>query len=261
MSLHARHVVVTRPLRQASHLAEALTDAGAIPVLFPVLEIQSIDAIGPVLDAAIHLDSYDLAVFVSPNAIEKALDLILPRRPWPENLRVAALGKSSEQELVRRGIVNVLSPPLRFDSEALLELPDLIDVRNKRIIIFRGEGGRELLADTLVARGATVDRIACYRRVRPQSDPTRILALWEAGQLDAITLTSSEGLRNFFALVGRLGQAWLRKTPTFVPHARIAEQAQALGLLNVVATQPGDAGLIAGLVQYFAPYGNSPPSN
>jgi uroporphyrinogen-III synthase len=73
-----------------------------------------------------------------------------------------------------------------------------------------------------------------------------------------VTLTSSEGLRNFFDMVGRLGQAWLRKTPAFVPHARIAEQARALGLTRVVPTGPGDDGLMASLVQYFASHGNEP---
>jgi len=249
--------VVTRPAGQAAHFATALTEAGAIPVLYPVLEISDIEDTGPVLDVAIRLDSFDLAVFVSPNAIEKALALILPRRSWPAGLRVAALGKSSERELARNGIRDVISPPLRFDSEALLELPELIDVRGKRVIIFRGDGGREVLGDTLKSRGASIEYVSCYRRTRPQLDPAPLLKLWEVGQLDAVTLTSSEGLRNFHDMIGRLGQAWLKKTPAFVPHVRIAEQAQALGLSIVVATEPGDDGLMAGLVQYFDSHANA----
>jgi len=251
MPLTGRHVVVTRPAGQAAHFATALTEAGAIPVLYPVLEICDIEDLAPLLDAAIRLDSFDLAVFVSPNAIEKALALILPRRSWPTALRVAALGKSSERELARNGIHDVISPPLRFDSEALLELPELIDVRDKRVIIFRGDGGREVLGDTLKSRGATIEYVTCYRRARPQTDPAPLLKLWEQGRLDAVTLTSSEGLRNFFDMLGHLGQAWLKKTPAFVPHARIAEQAQALGLNKVIATEPGDDGLMAGLRAYF----------
>ena len=181
----------------------------------------------------------------------------MSRRSWPAGLRVAALGKSSERELASQGIHEVISPSLRFDSEALLELPELIDVRGKRVIIFRGDGGRELLGETLKARGATIEYVTCYRRSQPQLDPAPLLKLWEEGQLDAVTLTSSEGLRNFFEMVGHLGQAWLKKTPAFVPHARIAEQAQALGLIKVIATGPGDDGLLAGLMQYFASYGNS----
>jgi uroporphyrinogen-III synthase len=251
VSLAGRHVVVTRPAGQAAHFATALSEAGAIPVLYPVLEIRDIEDVAPVLDAAIRLDSFDLAVFVSPNAIEKALALILPRRPWPAGLRVAALGKSSERELARHDIRDVISPPLRFDSEALLELPELIDIQGKRVIIFRGDGGRDVLGDTLKARGAAIEYVTCYRRAKPQLDPAPLLKLWEVGKLDAVTLTSSEGLRNFHDMIGRLGQAWLKKTPAFVPHVRIAEQARALGLGKVLPTDPGDAGLMAGLRAYF----------
>jgi len=255
--LAGRHVVVTRPAGQAAHFATALADSGAIPVLFPVLEIRDIEDAAPLLDVAIRLESFDLAVFVSPNAIDKALALILKHRGWPAGLRAAALGKSSERELARYGIHDVISPALRFDSEALLELPELIDVRGRRVVIFRGDGGRELLGETLKARGASVEYVTCYRRGRPRVDPAPLLKLWEEGRLDAVTLTSSEGLRNFFDMVGRLGQAWLRKTPAFVPHVRIAEQAWALGLASVIPTGPGDDGLLAGLMQYFASHGNS----
>jgi len=257
MSLKGRHVVVTRPTGQAAHLATELAARGARPVLYPVLEIRDIDDIAPVLDAAIRLESFDLAVFVSPNAIEKALALILPRRSWPAALRVAALGKSSERELARHGIHDVISPPLRFDSEALLELPELSAVQGKRVVIFRGEGGRELLGDTLKARGAAIEYVTCYRRAKPSLDPAPLLKLWEEGRLDAVTLTSSEGLRNFVEMVGHLGHAWLKKTPAFLPHVRIAEQARSLGLANVVPTAPGDDGLLAALMQYFASHGNS----
>ncbi len=257
MSLAGRHVVVTRPAGQAAHFATALSEAGAIPVRFPVLEIRDIEDPAALLEAAIRLDSFDIAVFVSPNAIQKALAVILARRAWPASLRVVTIGKSSERELARHGIHDVISPPLRFDSEALLELPELIDVAGKRVIIFRGDGGRELLGDTLIARGARIEYLSCYRRGKPQTDPAPLLKLWEQGRLDAVTLTSSEGLRNFFDMVGRLGQAWLRKTPAFVPHARIAEQARVLGLFNVIPTGPGDDGLMAGLVQYFASHGSS----
>ncbi len=257
MSLAGRHVVVTRPAGQAAHFATALSEAGAIPVRFPVLEIRDIEDPAALLEAAIRLDSFDIAVFVSPNAIQRALAVILARRAWPASLRVVTIGKSSERELARHGIHDVISPPLRFDSEALLELPELIDVAGKRVIIFRGDGGRELLGDTLIARGARIEYLSCYRRGKPQTDPAPLLKLWEQGRLDAVTLTSSEGLRNFFDMVGRLGQAWLRKTPAFVPHARIAEQARVLGLFNVIPTGPGDDGLMAGLVQYFASHGSS----
>lgn len=251
-ALAGRHIVVTRPAGQAAHLAEALAGLGAHPVLFPVLAIEDLDDTTPLLDAAIRLDQYDWAMFVSPNAVDKALAVILAARRWPESVRVATVGHSSEQALARHGIRDVVAPQERFDSEALLALPEFADVAGKRVVIFRGDGGRDLFGDTLKARGAEVDYVTCYRRGMPAADPAPLLKLWSEGRLDALTVTSSEGLRNLCDMVGKLGQGWLKRTPTFVPHARIAAQARALGLHEVIETGPADAGLLAGLLEYFS---------
>ena len=243
---------MTRPAGQAAHLAEALADLGAQPVLFPVLAIEAVADVTPLLDAAIRLDQYDWAMFVSPNAVDQALAVILAQRAWSASVRAATVGHSSEAALARYGIGDVVAPQERFDSEALLALPEFADVRGKQVVIFRGDAGRDLFGDTLTARGATVDYVTCYRRVRPALDPAPLLKLWSEGRLDAMTITSSEGLRNLYDMVGKVGQGWLKRTPTFVPHARIAEQARALGLHNVVLTGPADAGLLAGLADYFS---------
>lgn len=251
-ALAGRHIVVTRPAGQATHLAEALIERGAHPVLFPVLAIEEIEDTAPLQDAAIRLDQYDWAMFVSPNAVERALAVVLAHRRWPGGVRVATVGHSSEQALSRHGIGGVVAPQERFDSEALLELPPFADMTGQRVIIFRGDGGRDLFGDTLKTRGAMVDYVVCYRRAKPALDPAPLLKLWSDGQLDALIVTSSEGLRNLYEMVGKLGQSWLKKTPTFVPHARIAEQARALGLTQVILTEPADTGLLAGLDKYFS---------
>ena len=118
--------------------------------------------------------------------------------------------------------------------------------------LFRGYGGRELLAETLAERGAEVEYLTCYRRSRPHLDPAPLFKLWNDNALDAFTLTSSEGLRNLHEMVGKLGQAWLRRSTVFVPHERIAEQARTLGIIDVQTTDAADDGLIAGLERYFA---------
>ena len=188
---------------------------------------------------------------VSPNAVEKALGNILAHRKWPAHLRAATIGRSSEQALAKLGIADVVSPQDRFDSEALVALPELQDMAGRKVLIFRGDGGRELLGDTLQERGATVEYVTCYRRDVPQADPAPLLKLWTDGKLDAVTVTSSEGLRNLHAMVGKIGQAWLRKTLTFVPHARIFEQARSLGMHELVLTGPGDDGLVKALSDKF----------
>ncbi len=250
--LAGRHIVVTRPAGQATHLAEQLYELGAHPVLFPVLAIADVAETTPILDAAIRLEQYDWAVFVSPNAVDKALAIVLAHRQWPASVRAATVGHSSEQALAKYGVGNVVAPQERFDSEALLALPEFVDVAGKRVVIFRGDGGRDLFGDTLKARGASVDYVTCYRRDKPALDPAPLLKLWNDAKLDAMTVTSSEGLRNLYEMVGKLGQGWLKRTPTFVPHARIAEQARVLGLHQVIQTGPADAGLLAGLLEYFS---------
>lgn len=253
--LAGKHIVVTRPAGQSVHLAEALQKLGAHPILFPVLTICDLDDTKPLRDIALRLDDFDFAVFISPNAVDKSLGQVLRQRGWPPQVRAATVGESSEHALARHGITNVLTPRGRFDSEALLELPELQNVAGRRIVIFRGDGGRELLGDVLRERGAEVEQVACYRRGKPRNNGAVLLKHWEDRTLDAVTVTSSEGLRNLHEMVGKLGQAWLRKTPLFVPHTRIGAQASQLGHGAIHLTGSGDDGLVTGLIEYFTHHG------
>lgn len=249
--LAGRGIVVTRPAHQAAPLAELIRAAGGHPILFPVLEILDTEDLQPLIDVISRLDEYQLAVFISPNAVVRTMNQVAARRAWPVQLRVAAVGKGSVKELRRFGIAEVIAPTRMFDSEHLLELPELRDVSGQRIVIFRGDGGRELLGDTLTARGAQVDTVECYRRAQPRADAAPLLKAWARNEVHAVTVTSSEGLRNLFEMVGKLGQSWLRRTPVFAPHPRIAAAARELGCSNVMDTAPGDEGLIDALRRHF----------
>jgi uroporphyrinogen-III synthase len=250
-ALAARHIVVTRPVEQAAHLCAALVDREAIPVRFPVLAIAAVDDLSPLLDAAIHLDEYKLVVFVSPNAVEHALTVMLRHRAWPMHVAAGGMGRSSEAALVRFGVRDIIAPQQRFDSESLLAEPRLADVKGWKVLICRGDGGREFLGESLTARGAQVDYLTCYRRSQPKLDSAPLIKRWQEKKLDAITLTSSEGVRHFAAMIGHLGLAYWRNTPTIVSHERIAEAARSFGLHQLIQTEPADAGLLAGMEAYF----------
>lgn len=250
--LAGRGIVVTRPAGQAAALAAMISAAGGNPILFPVLEILDVSDLQPLINVIERLDSYDLAVFISPNAVTRAMNQIAARRSWPPELRVAAVGKGSVRELKRFGITDVIAPTRTFDSERLLELPQLQAVSGRRIVIFRGDGGRELLADTLTARGARVEYVECYRRARPRADAAPLLRAWARNEVHAVTVTSSEGLRNLFEMLGKLGQSWLQRTPLFAPHPRIAVAARELGCTRVIETEPGDENLVLALRQHLA---------
>jgi uroporphyrinogen-III synthase len=250
--LAGRGIVVTRPAHQAQSLARLIEEAGGQPVLFPAIEIRDADDLGPFMKLVDRLDEYDFAIFISPNSVERAMQLITARRRLPPGLTIATIGGGGVRALERFGVTGVVAPQDRYDSEALLEQPAFEVVSFKRVVIFRGEGGRERLGETLRERGATVDYAECYRRCLPEADPAPLLKTWARGRIDAVTVTSSEGLRNLFELLGDAGREPLLGTPLFVPHPRIAEAAQALEVRTVIVTGPGDSGLLTGLAAYFS---------
>jgi uroporphyrinogen-III synthase len=247
-------ILITRPARQAAGLARRIDALGGTAIVFPAIVILP-PADAPALARAhAALAGYDCAVFVSANAAEYGAPD--PRR-WPAALLAFAPGPGTAEALADVGIANVRVPATTFDSDGLLALPELADPAGKRVLIFRGDGGREQLGDALRARGAHVDYVACYRRAKPRSGAAGLAEAFAERRIDAVTITSSEGLDNLWALVDDATRAAWRGRPTFVPHPRIAERARALGL-PAVETAGSDAGLIAGLLQWFAAH---PPTN
>ncbi len=245
-------VLVTRPRGQAERFMARIRALGGQSWWLPGVEIRppsDATALGRVMDA---LEDFHWVVFVSPTAVERAWSAIEARGGLPGGLRVAAVGQGSARELAARGVVEVLTPQGRSDSESLLALPELQDMAGQRVAIFRGEGGRELLAETLTARGALVSHAVCYRRVRPEADADSVLAAWRSGSIRAVTVFSSDSLEGLLGLLGAEGRTLLLHTPLFAPHPRIAEHARALGILQAMATPPGEEGVLHALVEHFA---------
>jgi len=221
--------------------------AGGRPFLFPALEIERLPE-----RPLPRLEEFDLAVFVSPTAAECAFERI-QRAGVP----VAAVGSGTRRVLEALGAREVLAPESGADSEALLALPQLHEVAGKRILIVRGEGGRELLADTLAARGARTEYLECYRRMLPHADMAPLIAAWERGEIDAVTVSSAASLDNLITL---LGVPRLAARPIFVNHARVAERAREVGIPEPIVAGPGDEETADALVAYFGSraMGNSP---
>jgi uroporphyrinogen-III synthase len=240
-SLQGRAILVTRPRAQAQRLARLIEGAGGRAELFAAIEIEDV----PPPAALARLHEFDLAIFVSPTAVAKAMPQV---RAWPRALRVAAVGSGTRRELEKHGIADVIAPESGADSEALLATPALGDVAGKRIAILRGDGGRALLADTFAERGARVEYITCYRRRVPKPPAQG----WKPGELAAVTVSSSQGLDNLFEVLDR---ELLRSTPMFVPHARIAERARTLAVREVVLAGHADEEMLDRLVAYFRSHG------
>ncbi|SEI83176.1 fused uroporphyrinogen-III synthase HemD/membrane protein HemX [Paraburkholderia diazotrophica] len=269
-------VVLTRPAGQSDALAKMLHDAGVATVEFPLIEIAPADDEGPLRAALASLDRYALVVFVSPNAVDYAFarhDAI-----WPYALPVGVVGPGSVAALAKHGVeapaYTVISPNAgaddndgaRFDSEALYAALEASLGENafegKRVLIVRGDGGREWLADRLREAGAEVETVAAYRRLVPEPSIgawSRIHALLsdESKTPHAWLVTSSEGVRNLGELAADhltvSEQAQLKRAMFVAPHPRIAETARGLGFDSITVSGAGDERIARTLISLAVP--------
>ncbi len=252
--VHAR-VVITRPRAQAAALAQQVAALGREVEVLPLLEIFPLPDQSNLSATLAGLARYAMVAFVSPNAIDAAFAHITN---WPRHVTLAVLGEGSRAALARHGLddgnASIVSPrdPARSDSENLLQTLDLEALAGKEVLIVRGESGRELMADGLRAARAIVTTVAAYRRSVPGLTPAlrdRLLALLEHDN-DWI-ITSSEALRGLLTLVDALESpeavSKMQHQHLIIPHARIADTAQALGLTRITLCGSGDERLLAAL--------------
>lgn len=252
-ALAGRVFAVTRPQAQADSLCARIEAEGGQALRFPLLAIDPPASTAELDDVLPRLETFDLAFFVSPNAIAHAMGYLLPRCTWPPGLAVATVGKGSERVLRSHGFATVIAPAEGFDSEAVLALDEFsaAAIAGRRVLIFRGDGGRNLLADTLRARGAEVEFVCCYRRSCPPLDPALLLQAHARQALDGLLLTSTEGVGNLLSIIGTAGVEALRELAVFVSHPRIGAAARAAGFEHLVLTEAGDDGLMQALRQHF----------
>jgi len=244
-SLKGFTIAVTRPVDQAKKLNTYITDLGGQVIDFPLISIVPLNDYAE-FDAHIaQLDQYDWLIFISTNAVQNAMPRML--ETWsnhlPSHLKFAAIGPVTAQTLNEFGVKDVLIPEGRFDSEALLSLAPMRDMRGKKVMIVRGVGGREILANKLKSRGASITFAQCYQRINPQQDCQPI----QNNLCHALVVTSSEAMRYLLALANIKPSErnhWLSKFKICVNHQRIADEAQAYRLQVNVADAPGDEDML-----------------
>jgi uroporphyrinogen-III synthase len=225
-------------------LEQRIEQLGGHALPFPLLEIDAVADDHLLREQLSRLARTDLAIFVSPNAVRYGMAAIRASGGLPAAVKVATMGPGSARALREAGVAGVILPDARFDSEGLLARPELQDVAGRRVMILRGDGGRELLADTLKARGATVEYVTCYLRSKTTPDMDLLQ------QAHALTVTSSEALTHLRDLLDRSCTAHALDLPLFVPNERIAALARQQGWRDVILTDSGDDGLLASLVAW-----------
>ncbi|MFZ6645433.1 uroporphyrinogen-III synthase [Undibacterium sp. TJN25] len=256
-------VVITRPAAQAQGLATRVAAIGRKPLVFPLLEILALDDATELQAVLADLTTYSLVAFVSPNAIDAAFAYLAE---WPAGISIGVMGEGSRAALAAHGVTEanatILSPvdARKTDSETLLAVLDLNALKTGKVLIVRGETGRELLADALRAEGIAVTQVAAYRRRAPEFTAARrqqFCAMLKQGN-DWI-VTSSEALRTLLNWAGQLGDgdgtapgsadavAEMQQQHLIVPHVRIAETATLLGFQSITLTGSGDEHLLVAL--------------
>lgn len=245
-NLAGRCVVVTRPVGQVAALVARIQAAGGEVLALPLLEIAL-----PTQSVVPHelreqMARADWVIFISPNAVRMALRT-LPARDWPPHGQWLAIGQGTARALRAAGFTQVVVSPEGGDSETLLAQPMLQNVVGQCVLLVRGEGGRELLAHTLVERGAQVEHAVVYRR---EALPPDMVALQAQGALTFV-LTSSEALRVLVeAAQASRAMDWLCAQDFVFAHPRIAAQAETLGLnRGMIAPSPEDDAVFAALLQ------------
>jgi uroporphyrinogen-III synthase len=213
-------VLVTRPRAQAEQLVHAIETRGGVARCFPVLEIAPFDTLD-VRNSVEHLGKPDIVVFVSRNAVEHGIR-------FTDGGEIAVIGPATAAAVNDAGRVVDIQPAHGYDSEHLLAEERLRDVAGKRVRIVRGKGGRELLAETLKERGATVEYLSVYERRLPEVSANALAdieAHWRSGDIDVITVMSVQSLRNLVTLLPDWCREQLESTPLVTPAGRVIKEA------------------------------------
>ncbi len=246
-SLNGAGVLITRPGHQSAELARLVEKAGGVPVLFPAIEIEPAASASQLLSKFHSLSRPDLAIVISSNAANYGEPVLAEL--IDQDIRLAAIGPATARTLKHLGCRPGIVPASGFNSEALLAEDEFREMAGQRILILRGQGGRELLGDTLRLRGATVDYLEVYRRILPQpgsGEVEKIESLWAQGGIRFVAANSVETLDNLVKLLTQDGQRLLRGSRIVTISERVVRKAEQLGIAapTLLAESPKDQAML-----------------
>lgn len=224
-------VLVTRPGQDGIELCEALTSLHIDAIHHPLIKLQPTQDHQPLLE---KLQTADIIIAVSQHAVHYAHQILSQHRlSWPEGKLYLAVGQKTAYKLGKVAQQKV-HYPTTSDSEHLLQLPQIQSVSQCSIIILRGNGGRELIYQSLLERDAKVEYIEVYRRSPLPFDPEQVIQHWRSRNIDTLVLTSGEQLQYLDSSLSEMQRNWLQTLSLLVPSQRIATIARELGYKNIV---------------------------
>jgi len=243
-------VLVTRPTLQSKKLCEAINDCGGKALHLPAIEIIPLNDELVFDHAKAILEKAKYAFFVSVNAVWHSLSGI--QTALFDKIQCVAVGTSTASALRDCGVTHILHPDGQYSSEGILAMDAFQNLEGVEVVLFCGEGGRELLADELSRRGAHVTQIIVYRRIKPEMDDDFVKQLWSENQIDIIVSTSREGLVNLCQMIPINLRQTLHETLILVINERMTPVAAKLGFkhLPIVAENATDEAIVNALLEW-----------
>lgn len=235
-------ILVTRPLPAGKLLVERLRKLGQpafhSPLIdfYPGLELPSLPA------RLMALRAGDMLFALSQHSVRYASAALNQAGfYWPTAPAYYAIGRTTALALQQAASHIVAFPPERESSEMLLQLPELQNISGKNALLLRGNGGRELLANTLAERGARVSYCECYQRGLVYYDGPEQSRYWQKLGIDRLVITSGDILQQLYALVPNYyRESWLLHCQIIVVSERLSLEARQLGWHNVLITNHAD---------------------
>ncbi len=226
-------ILVTRPGTQGQQLCNLLEGKGKSAIHHPLITIKE----NPQVVSVHHkLMWADIIIAVSVHAVQMANNYLQQQQQsWPSQKVYLAVGAKTAQYLSKVCAQSV-NYPEQSDSEHFIQLPELRTCTNKNVLILRGNGGRELIRDSLLQAGANVDYCATYQREFIPFDVQRCLHHWQEKEITQVIITSGEQLSYFVEQFPPPQLQWLVQRQLFIPSQRIAAQAKTYGFNNIICT-------------------------
>ena len=248
-------ILVTRAPHQAGPLCELIEQANGVAVCFPVTTICEVENLPQLESAVARVRQADKVIFVSPNAVKFGLKVLKTHAihicPPTE---ILAVGPGTANRLREQGLAVSGIPLDQFNSEGLLKLPQLAQVKGQKVVIFRGEGGHERLHDRLVALGARVDYVECYQRSLPEKIDTGAMTMWRKGEIDVVTLTSNTAADHLLQILSPSDHDLFKRALIATVSTRIEQYCRQLGCAGqiLVSASPVDEALVSRINDWHA---------
>ena len=239
--MQGKSILVTRPGGLSNYLRDSIANAGGKAFHLPSITIAPLEDVLAAKQSLASLDDFDILIFVSRNAVKYASQTLADKFRHIQAKTIIAIGAGTHDELLRVGFTDVFFTDSNTGSDALLDIDELgsASVAGKKVLIIRGVGGRELLRDKLLERGAEVQYAELYRRIKPDVEATKISKIWLEEKPDVVLVTSAEGMRNLLEMTGEKERSLFLNTRLVVISPRLKTVAESAGFRAEIKVAAG----------------------